>query len=141
MTSDIPLNGKCTFMDITKREFKIRDEEGQERPFNWTEPLDVVMTKNGQPRWKPGFYLTVTFDPETHIVKNVVYWKEGASLFPKESRGGRSYTPRNERAGMAGVLLKVYGELQIATGAGADFKSSRKELLDAVEDSVKEMQA
>lgn len=108
----IDLNGKCTAMDVPNRTFRIKDVDGAEHPFKWTEPLDVVMVKNSEARWKPGYYLTVTFNPDTHVVKNVAYWQEGKEKFPKEARGGGG-RPRNERAIMLQCLFKGAVELYL----------------------------
>lgn len=97
--ADIVLNGKCVAMDVTTRTFKMKDTDGTEHPFKWTEPLDVVMVRNGEAKWKSGYYLAVTYNPDTHTVKNVAYWQEGKDKFPKTATGGggRPYQPRNEK--------------------------------------------
>lgn len=97
--TDITLNGKCSAMDAPTRTFRMKDIDGTEHPFKWTEPLDVVMVKNGEAKWKVGYYLSVTYNPDTHAVKNVTYWNEGKDKFPKNQSGGggRPYTPRNEK--------------------------------------------
>lgn len=98
-SKDIPLNGKCIFMDAATRTFRMKDVDGTEHPFKWTEPLDVVMMRNGEAKWKSGYYLTVTYNPDTHTVKNVAYWQEGKDKFPKESKGtGYKGQPKNDRA-------------------------------------------
>ena len=108
--ADIPLEGKCTFMDAATRTFKMKDIGGAEHPFKWTEPLDVVMLKNGEARWKVGFYLTVTFNPDSHVVKNVAYWNEGKDKFPKEKKGYGGQ-PRNEKLMVYESAFKTCTEL------------------------------
>jgi len=110
------LNGKCTFMDAPTRTFKMKDIDGTEHPFKWTEPLDVVMMKHGEAKWKVGYYLTVVYNPDTHAVKNVTYWNEGKDKFPKDQKGGgKSYTPRNERVIVLQCCMKVAADVYIAS--------------------------
>jgi hypothetical protein len=93
MTAEpIILNGKCTAIDPTTRTFTMKEVDGTETPFKWTEPLDVVMRK-----WKAGYYLSVQYDPDTHTVKNVKYWQEGKDQFPREKGRGGQYQSRNEK--------------------------------------------
>lgn len=135
-SKDISLNGKCTLMDAPARTFKIKDETGAEHPFKWTEPLDVVMLKNGAEKWKIGYYLTVTYDPESHTVKNVVYWQEGKDKFPKDQRGagsGKSWQPpHNDKAIMFECALKAMVDLYVG-GLGGTVNGKG---FDAVADSV-----
>jgi hypothetical protein len=136
MTDDVVLNGKCCTMDGPTRTFRMKDIDGSEHPFKWTEPLDVVMMKNGEARWKPGFYLTVTYNSDTHTVKNVTYWNEGKDKFPKDQKGsgsGRPYSPpRNEKAIMFECALKCMTELYVG-GLGGTVNGKG---FDTVADSI-----
>jgi hypothetical protein len=84
--------GKVFLIDMEKRTITMKDDGGAVHPFKWTEPLDVVMRK-----WKAGYYLTLTHDADTYLLKNAVYWQEGSAVFPKPT-GGKSFAPRNEKS-------------------------------------------
>jgi len=135
---DISLNGKCTLMDAPARTFRIKDETGAEHPFKWTEPLDVVMIKNGSEKWKVGYYLTVTYDPDSRTVKNVSYWQEGKDKFPKDQRGGSGKSwqmPRNEKAIMFECCLKAMVDLYLGrlgnNSSGQSFETSVDSVIEA----------
>jgi len=113
---DISLNGKCIAMDAPNRTFRMKDVDGTEHPFKWTEPLDVVMMRNGEAKWKTGYYLTVTYNPDTHAVKNVTYWQEGKDKFPREQRSGGGGRPANDKAILFQCLLKAAVELRKESG-------------------------
>ena len=102
MTDPLIINGKCNAIDPTAKTFTMREVDGTETPFKWTEPLDMIMRK-----WKAGYYLTVEYDSDSHLVKNVKYWQEGKDKFPRPEKGNRgNWQPRNDKAIMLQVCYK-----------------------------------
>ena len=99
--TDKEFKGKVFLIDLTARTITMKDELGAVHPFKWTEPLDVVMRK-----WKAGYYLTLTHDADTYLLKNAVYWQEGSAVFPKPT-GGKSFAPRNEKPVIFESVLKT----------------------------------
>ncbi len=146
VNKDISLNGKCTLMDAPARTFRIKDETGADHPFKWTEPLDIVMLKNGAEKWKVGYYLTVTYDPDSRIVKNVAYWQEGKDKFPKDQKGsgsGRPWQPpRNEKAIMYECALKAMVDLYLGrlggNTSGQSFETAVESVIGAAKKATEE---
>jgi len=98
--------GKVSAIDYEKRIIAMKDEQGAQHPFKWTEPLDVVMQK-----WKPGFYLALKYDEETYVLKSTSYWQEGKDVWPKGDKGGYKGQPRNEKPMIYESAFKTCAEL------------------------------
>jgi hypothetical protein len=97
--------------DLTERKFMIKDVTDAPHPFSFPAELDPVMKK-----WKAGYYLTVTYDSETRMAKNVTYWQEGKEEWAKahQNQGGSKGKSRNERAIILQCCLKVAADVWIS---------------------------
>jgi hypothetical protein len=129
--TDLEVKGKVSAIDFQKRQLTMKDELGVLHIYQWTDVLDVVMRK-----WKVGYYLSITYDADSYIIKNSTYWQEGKDVFPKDVKAFKPQ--RNERLIVVQVLVKAYTDLVLMSfnPEDTDFDIARKLVLQAVEEDI-----
>ena len=135
-TKILEYNGKVSAINPTERKLTMKDIRDAPQFFTWTEPLDVVMKK-----WKEGYYLHLTYNPDTYVLKNAEYWKEGKDEWVKAhpQQGGYKGTPRNNKVILFERLLESAVELRKLQGpvrADLPLKTLLKECVDAANDNL-----
>lgn len=122
----LDLNGKVKAIDMDTRTLTLLDESSAPHVLKWAEPLDIVMQK-----WKAGYYLTVSYDPDTYLLKNAKYWQEGKDKFPKQQDGGK-YQPRKPRVTIAATVnLQNYENIKVEVESNSA-EESTKILIDTL---------